>query len=334
MDLLAELGVASPVMAAPMAGGPTTPALVEAARAAGSLGMLAAGYKTATTVADEVAAVDAPYGVNLFAPNPEPVDPAAYRAYAAALRPLAERYEVELPAAPREDDDDWEAKVDAVAGAPLVTFTFGLPDASSITRLRRAGSLLGQTVTSAEEADRAVGAGLDLVVVQAAAAGGHSGTFTPAAPLRDLPLPDLVAGVRAVVSVPVVAAGGISSARDVRAALAAGADAVAVGTMLLLADEAGTSATYRSALTGPERGDPVLTRAYSGRPARGLPTSFMAAFDGLAPLGYPALHHLTTPIRRAAAAAGDPENINLWAGTGYRSARSGPAAEILRGLAP
>ena len=316
-----------------MAGGPTTPELVRAARDAGAFGFLAAGYKSADAVAAEIGSMRGPFGVNLFAPNPEPVDPAAYRAYRELLLPLAEQYRVELPAEPREDDDEWAAKVAVVAGAPLVTFTFGLPPAADLARLRRSGSLLGQTVTSAGEAHLAVEAGIDLLVVQGLDAGGHSGTFTPAEPLREVTLPVLVAEVRAAVDVPIIAGGGVGSAGDVRAALAAGADAVAVGTLLLLADEADTSATYRAALSGPERGEPVLTRAYSGRPAGGLPTTFMAAFEAHAPLGYPALHHLTTPIRRAAAAAGDPENVNLWAGAGYRHAVAGPAGEILRSLA-
>jgi NAD(P)H-dependent flavin oxidoreductase YrpB (nitropropane dioxygenase family) len=170
--------------------------------------------------------------------------------------------------------------------------------------------------------------------VQGAAAGGHSGTFSPAVPPQERPLPEVVAEVRAAADLPVIAGGGVGSADDVRATLAAGAQLVAVGTLLLLADEAGTSATYRAALAGPDRGDPVLTRAYSGRPARGLPTTFMATYEEHAPLGYPAVHHLTSPLRKAAAAAGDPENVNLWAGTGYRAAREAPAGEILRSLEP
>ncbi|RNL80341.1 nitronate monooxygenase [Nocardioides marmorisolisilvae] len=319
-----------------MAGGPTTVALVDAAATARSFGFLAAGYKSPETLAGELEAVGSErFGVNLFAPAPVPVDLAAYRAYRERLLPLAARFEVELPEVPVEDDDAWGAKVDLlVAAAPrVVSFTFGLPDAESAARLRAAGCLLAQTVTDPHEARLAADAGLDVLVVQAPAAGGHSGTFTPERPIGSSPLPDLVRAVLAVADLPVIAGGGVGGSADVRVAMAAGASAVAVGTLLLLADEAGTSATYRGALTGAGRGDPVLTRAYSGRPARGLPTAFMAAHDAAAPLGYPALHHLTTPIRRAAAAAGDAENINLWAGTGYRAATAAPAAQILSALA-
>jgi NAD(P)H-dependent flavin oxidoreductase YrpB (nitropropane dioxygenase family) len=335
--LLDRLGVTLPVLAAPMAGGPTTPALVLAAAEAGSLGFLAAGYQQPQAFADQVASVAAEteaYGVNLFAPHPVPVDPVAYAAYRAALRPLAERFGVDLPEQPLEDDDHWRAKVDVlVAAAPrFVSFTFGLPDPGSVTALHRAGSLLAQTVTSTEEATAAEEAGLDVLVVQAPSAGGHSGTFTPARPLVDRPLPALVAEIAAATSLPILAAGGVVRAEQVSAARAAGAAAVAVGTALLLSPEAGTAPANRSALTRGPQADTALTRSFTGRPGRGVPNAFMARYDATAPLGYPALHHLTAPIRRASAAQGDAEQVNVWAGSGYREITERPTGEILRAL--
>ena len=114
---LAGLGVTAPVLAAPMAGGPTTSALVTAAARAGALGFLAGGYKTAEQLHAQVAevrSVTPVFGVNLFAPNPLAINPADYRRYAATLRPLAQRYGVELPPEPVEDDDYWER----LGGAP------------------------------------------------------------------------------------------------------------------------------------------------------------------------------------------------------------------------
>jgi NAD(P)H-dependent flavin oxidoreductase YrpB (nitropropane dioxygenase family) len=311
---------------------------VLAATAAGSAGFLAAGYKTAQTLADEVAevrAVTGSYAVNLFSPNQIPVDPAAYAAYRELLLPLAATYGVELPATPVEDDDAWADKVDVLVAAapPLVSFTFGLPDPASATRLRDAGCTLAQTVTSADEARRAAGSGADALVVQSVDGGGHWGTFTPERPPERLRLPELVRGVRAATDLPVLAAGGIGTSADVAEALAAGAQAVAVGTLLLLSPEAGTNPAHRAGLAV-DRGAPLTTAAFSGRPAGGLTNAFLAAYDGRGPLGYPALHHLTSPIRRAAAAQADPERVSLWAGTGYRHARTRPAGEILRDLAP
>jgi len=106
-----------------------------------------------------------------------------------------------------------------------------------------------------------------------------------------------------------------------------------VGTVLLRSDESGASAVHRAAIADTTRGEPVLTRAFTGRPARALPNAFMADHDAQAPLGYPAVHHLTRELRQAAAAAGDAERVNLWAGTGYRNATAEPLAVILARLA-
>ena len=336
---LSSLGVSLPVLAAPMAGGASTPALVTAATRAGSLGFLAAGYKTPAQLAEQIAEVrgSGTFGVNLFVPNPVPVDRAEFARFAAALQAEAEAggYDVRLDGqAPVEDDDAWQEKVDLLLAepVPLVSFTFGLPEPSVFRAFKQAGTVTVQTVTSAEEARSAAGAGADLLAVQGLAAGGHSGTWTPERIPGPVPLPELVRAVRGVTSVPLIAAGGLSTPAEVAAALQAGATAVMVGTVLLRSDESGAPAVHRAALADPGRGDPVVTRAFTGRPARGLPNTFTAKFGPVAPAGYPALHHLTSPLRKAAAAAGDPELVHLWAGTGYRNAATGPAATILTDL--
>lgn len=336
---LAGLGCTLPVLAAPMAGGPGTPALVIAAAAVGGLGFLAAGYKSPQAVAAELAEVRSarvPFGINLFAPNPVPVDAAAFRRYATAISAEGDRYGLDLASTePAEDDDHWADKIDLLLASPVpvASFTFGLPDRAVIAALRRAGTLVAQTVTSAQEAQRAADAGADLLVTQAAAAGGHWGTLTPEQLPPVLPAAGLVAEVRRAVSVPCLAAGGLATPADVAAVLRAGAAAVMAGTVLLRAAEAGTSAVHRAALADPARTETVLTRAFTGRPARGLRNLFIDRYDALAPSGYPALHHLTSPLRKAAAAAGDPELVHLWAGTGWRQATEEPAGEILARLA-
>jgi NAD(P)H-dependent flavin oxidoreductase YrpB (nitropropane dioxygenase family) len=315
-----------------MAGGPTTPELVIAAGRAGALGFLAGGYLAPDVLAGRIAAVQeagVPFGVNLFAPNPVPAIPAEFRQYASAIQAEASRYGVDLSgASPVEDDDHWRGKIDVLLASPVpvVTFTFGIT---------------GQTVTSAAEARQAADAGVDLLAVQSAEAGGHSGTLTPARPAVAVPLPELIAGVRAATDLPLLAAGGIATPGAVAAVLQAGASAAVAGTALLLADEAGTSAVYRAALAaarelnpaGPPGPATVVTRAFTGRPARGLANLFTTRYSAVAPSGYPALHHLTRPIRAAAAAAGDPNRVNLWAGTGFQHATAQPAAQILTALA-
>jgi len=332
------LDLAIPVIAAPMAGGPTTPGLVIAASDAGGLGFLAAGYKTPEDVAEQIQAVRRhtdTFGVNLFAPHPVPVDPAAFAAYRERIGPDAERFGADVPQEPREDDDAWAAQLDLLVADPveLVSFTFGIPTTRDIKRLKDAGTRTAQTVTAIDEALAAEQAGVDLLVVQGPGAGGHSGTLTPARIPPDRPLGDLVSAISRATSLPLIAAGGIMTGADARAALDHGASAVAVGTALLLAPEAGTSTAHRAALLGPDRGPTVITRAFSGRPARAIPNAFLTAHHEHAPSGYPAVHHLTSPMRRAAGAAGDPEHVNLWAGTGYRRTTERPAADTLRDIA-
>jgi nitronate monooxygenase len=320
---------------APLSGGPTTPTLAAAVSGAGGLGFLAAGYKTAAAVADEIAEVrrltQRPFGVNLFYPVRERVDEGALAAYAERLRGEAERYGVE-PGEPRWSDDDWDSKLELVARErpAVVSFTFGCPGREVVEALREAGSAVWGTVTSATEAERAAAAGVDALVVQGSEAGGHRGSFSDATatPTRLL---DLLAAVRRATSLPLVATGGIATAGAVAEALAAGAAAAQVGTVLLPTPEAATSEPHRQALRGdrPTR----LTRAFSGRRARGLVNRFMDEHDAAAPLGYPEIHYVTTPIRSAARAAGDAEAINLWAGEAYRLAREESAGEVVERLA-
>ncbi|GAA3958757.1 nitronate monooxygenase [Actinoplanes auranticolor] len=321
------------VVVAPMAGGVSTIALVRAAAAAGTAGFLPAGYLTPEVVEAQLRELGEdghPYGLNIFVPSRTAPDSAAVAAYRARLAPEADRYGVELPPLRLHDDDHFAAKVElAVAAAPAwVSFTFGIPDAAVVEALRRAGSTVLITVTDADEARAAVAAGADAVVAQGGNAGGHSATTRPASYLGDRGTGDLVREVRAAVSVPVVAAGGVGSAADVAGLLAAGATAVQVGTMFLLAAEAGTREAHRAALGG-DGASTVVTRAFTGQPARGLRNRFTDTYSADAPIGYPAVHHLTAPIRAAAARAGDGGALHLWAGTAFGQARPGTCREIL-----
>jgi NAD(P)H-dependent flavin oxidoreductase YrpB (nitropropane dioxygenase family) len=334
----ADLGISLPVLAAPMAGGASTPQLVAAAGHAGSLGFLAAGYKTAQALAEQIAEVRAeavPFGINLFAPNPVPVDPEAFRRYARTIQPEAEPYELDLVDAPIvEDDDRWSDKVELLLAdpVPVVSFTFGLPGPALVAALRKAGTMVIQTVTSADEARVAADGGFDALVVQASAAGGHSATLTPNRIPPDVPITELLTQIRSVVSLPLLATGGLATPDAVAEILRAGAEAAIVGTVLLRADESGASSPHKAALADPARGQTIITRAFTGRPARALPNDFTDRYTELAPGGYPALHHLTGPMRKAAAAEGNAERMNLWAGTGHRHATAQPAAQILERL--
>jgi nitronate monooxygenase len=335
---LTGLGVSTPVLAAPMAGGPGTAALVTAAAQADSLGFLAGGYKTPEQLHQQITEVRTStpiFGVNLFAPNPLAVDPAQYRRYVDELSPLAQRYGVELPSVPSEDDDHWQSKLDLLLGdpVPVVSFTFGIPPRQVIDSLRTQGSVVVQTVTDAAEARAATDAGADMLAVQGCAAGGHSATLTPRRFPDPIPTAVLVAMIQDATRLPVIAAGGLATPAQVAAAVRSGAHAAMAGTVLLRTPESGASPAHQAAIADHSRGETILTRSFTGRPARALRNRFTDQYEAIAPPGYPAVHYLTSPIRKAAAAAGDLENVHLWAGTGYQQATTNPAADVLRTLA-
>lgn len=327
-----------PIVGAPMSGDPGTPELAAAVSNAGGLGFLASGYISPERLADDITAVrtatTGPIGVNLFVPQPSVADVYALDHYAEALDDLAEHYQVEVGYPRFGDDDGWQQKLEVVADLrpEMVSFTFGAPPPDVLRWFGALGMLLFITVTSPYEAGVALAAGADGLVVQGPNAGGHRGTFAPDMDPGKESLHDLLARVRNAHNVPLIAAGGIGAPEDVADVLNRGAVAAQVGTALLLSDEAGTNAAHRAALHHPEFVSTVVTRAFSGRYARGLENDFTRLFDNVAPLGYPEVNQMTTPIRKASAALEDPHGTNLWAGTAYRSAGSGPAADIVKTL--
>jgi nitronate monooxygenase len=324
-----------PIVQAPLAGGPSTPELAAAVAGAGGLGFIAGGYRTAEGLRDAIARTrtltDRPFGVNLFAPTGAPADPAAVRAYAERLQPDADRAGVAL-GEPRFDDDAFDAKLDLLTSDPVavVSFTFGCPPPETFARVRATGADVWVTVTDPDEAREAAAAGAGALVVQGTEAGGHRGAFVDREDRVDYGLLALLQLVRAQVDLPLVAAGGIATGRAVAAVLAAGAAAAQVGTAFMLCPEAGTSAPHRAALASAR--PTGLTRAFSGRLARGIVNRLQAERTATAPLAYPEVHHVTAPLRAAAREAGDEDVINLWAGEAHELAAEMPAAEVVARL--
>jgi nitronate monooxygenase len=320
-----------------MAGGPSTPELAVAVSEAGGLGFLAAGYKRAQAVREEIAVVRSatakPFGVNLFVPSPSPsaADPASLRDYLRRLEPEAERQGVKL-GEPRFDDDDWEAKLAVVREEQpaVVSFTFGCPNAPAIEDLNERGVSVWVTVTNVEEALVAERAGADALVVQGTEAGGHRGGFLPSDGSDEggiglLALLRLLA--RQGTALPLIATGGVADGAALAAVLCVGASAGQIGTALMLAPEAGTPEAQRELLTS--RTPTRLTRAFTGRAARGIVNRFMTEHDEAAPLAYPEIHHVTSPLRAAARSSGDADAFNLWAGQAHELAQARPAGEIV-----
>jgi nitronate monooxygenase len=333
MHVLDELRV--PIVQAPMAGGPSTPALAAAVSEAGGLGFVAAGYKSVQAMAGDIDATRSltgrPFGVNLFAPGEGPSDPAIVGRYASRLAVEAARVGVAL-GAPTFNDDGYEDKLKRLLDEPVavVSFTFGCPETSVVDALRSVGTSIWVTVTSAREAEQAAAAGADALVVQGAEAGGHRGSFVDRDGRADYGLLALLQLVGDSVERPLVATGGIATGAAVAAVLAAGAAAAQLGTAFMLCPEAATSAAHRRALASDR--PTGLTRAFSGRLARGIVNRWQTAHSDAAPAAYPEIHHLTAPLRAHARQTGDPDAINLWAGEAHTLTRELPAAQVIEML--
>lgn len=318
-----------PVVLAPLAGGPSTPELTAAVSEAGALGFLAGGYLSATSLAERLTVTrrltSEPFGVNLFAPG-EPTRQEEVARYAASLADTARHAGVEL-GDPVFEDDDWAAKLAVLLDepVPVVSFTFGCPGAATVADLHGVGSEVWVTVGSAEEATEAATAGADVLVAQGSEAGGHRGGSHDDTGTGLLSLLQLLV---AHTDLPLVATGGIATGAAVAAVLAAGARAAALGTAFLCCPEAGTAQVHRQALQRP--GATAVTRAFTGRAARGIRNQFLDRHTAEAPAAYPEVHHLTAPLRQAGRARGEADLVNLWAGQTYPLVRDLPAAELVR----
>lgn len=327
--LLDELN--TPIVLAPMAGGPSTPELTAAVSDAGGLGFLAAGYLGADDLGGRIkltrTLTSAAFGVNLFYPSaPSPVT-----SFGDYVDLLAREFPI---GEPRFDTDAWAAKLDLLITdpVPVVSCTFGCPSAEEIARLHEAGSEVWVTVTSVAEARIAAEVGADVLIAQGAEAGGHRGSFAdrPEEDTADpLGLLTLLQLLRAAVDLPLVASGGIATGAAVAAALVAGAAAAQIGTAFLRTDEAGTAPLIRDAVTLDT--PTMLTRAFTGRRARGLRNQFMLDHPD-APSAYPEIHYATGPLRAAARASGNADEVNLWAGQAHSLAAELPAGELVRRL--
>ncbi|MFD7865062.1 nitronate monooxygenase [Streptomyces sp. NPDC057682] len=330
-----------PIVQAPMAGGAACPELVAAVCEAGGLGFLAAGYKTADGMYHEITQTRGltgrPFGVNLFMPQPVLTDPAAVEVYRQQLAGESTWYETPLGDTDSCGDDGFDAKLAILLEdpVPVVSFTFGCPSRDTLDAFAAAGTYTVVTVTTPEEAQAAQWAGADAVCAQGVEAGGHQSTFhdDPQTGGAGTGLLSLVTQVRETVQIPVVAAGGLMRGAQIAAVLAAGADAAQLGTAFLPCPESGAHVLHKQALTNPLFTRTTLTRAFSGRPARGLVNRFVREHGPYAPAAYPQVHHLTAPLRKAAARTGDAQGMALWAGQGHRMVREMAAGRLVRLLA-
>ncbi|PWC33608.1 nitronate monooxygenase [Azospirillum sp. TSO35-2] len=341
-ESLERLGLRSPVIQAPMAGGGDTAALVAAVNEAGGLGFVGAAYLTDAQIAERARDIRGrtalPFGVNLFAPTPAPAPSPALAEALARVAPFHAELGLPAPEAPAYAEDGFDRRFAALldSGAAFYSVTFGLPPADTVAAAKAHGLRVLGTATTVAEAVALERVGVDAVIAQGSEAGGHRGSFIgdPAANL--IGTMALVPQVVDAVGVPVIASGGIMDGRGIAAALALGAAAVQMGTVFLTCDEAGVPDAHKDAILAAREDQTRLTRAFSGRPARGIVNRFMATVeDPRAPdavLPFPMQNTLTRPLRTAAGKAGRAEFLSLWAGQGLGLARRRPAAGLVADL--
>lgn len=323
-----------------MAGGPTTPELVAAVSNAGGLGSLAAPYLTPVQITAAIARIraltDRPFAVNLFTVDSAPLDrdPAPMLALLGSYHSELALPPPALPERPAERFDEQAAAILA-ARVPVFSFTFGIPAPEWLAAFRAAGTLLVGTATTVEEAERLDAAGVDAICVQGAEAGGHRGTFLGRFEDAMVPTLELVSAGAAAVRCPVVAAGGIMDGAGIRAALAHGAAAVQLGTAFLACPESGAPGPHKAAVLAASEDTTVITRVFSGRPARGIRNRYVTEVEphGEAVLPFPWQNAATRPLRTAAARAGRADLMSLFAGQRAGLARAVPAAELVAMLA-
>ncbi|MGM9950628.1 MAG: NAD(P)H-dependent flavin oxidoreductase [Lysinibacillus sp.] len=332
--MLTKFKVEKPIIQAPMAGA-TSPEFVAACCEAGVAGFIGAGYlneeDTRKFIREVKGLTDKVFGINLFVQEEPKIDVMVLQEARMALQPIYE--ELGITNTPRVVSDElFEGQIQAILDeeVPLVSFTFGIPPQDVIRRLKSKGVFVIGTATTKEEAAAVEEAGLDAVVLQGSEAGGHRGSFRE--PRELIPVRELVKQVAGTVQIPMIAAGGIMTKGHVKEMLTLGADAVQVGTVLLVADESSVSIHHKEAILQSAKGETCITTAFTGKPARGLKNTFTEQLEHAIVAPYPLQHHLTLKIRQESAKAGRPEYLSLWMGENSHMARRGAVKEIIDSL--
>jgi nitronate monooxygenase len=335
-----SLGIAHPVLQGPFGGGHSTPALAAAVSNAGGLGAFGAvglePDEIEQVVADIRDRTRGAFAVNLWVPiagqdDAEVPAPAVERA-AARLRPLLAEYGM-APPSRRARGPSFHEQIEALlrASPPVFSFVMGVPERAIVDEVRRRAATSIGTATTVDEAVALEEAGIDIVVASGSDAGGHRGSFLQSVERSLVGTMSLVPQIADAVNVPVVAAGGIVDGRGIAAALALGAEGVQIGTAFLATTESGTPAPHKALLGTPRARTTRITRAFTGRHARGIENALMLALeehpDDVLP--YPAQAAVTLPLRQAAARAGRAEHLALWAGQAAALARPLGAADLL-----
>lgn len=338
----ARLGISYPIFQGPFGGGLSSAQLVAAVCNAGGLGCYGANTLDGRGILKVVRAVraltTAPFGLNLWVPDSrqERLDA---KGIDTAMRLLAPYYrELGIESAPPPDDiaQSFPAQVEALLEArpALFSFVFGIPSPDVLRACRERNIITAGTATTVDEALAIEAAGVDFVIASGFEAGGHRGSFLRPAEESLVGAFALISQVTKRVRIPVVAAGAIADGRGVAAALALGASAAQIGTAFLACDESGTNELHRAMVLSLQASDTALSRAFSGRLARGVRNGFteeMKAHEHELP-SYPIQNWLTARLRQPAIERGRPDLIALSAGQAASLARRGSAVQLMAEL--
>jgi len=337
--LMKRFDLRYPIIQAPLAGGGDTPELVAAVCNAGGMGFIGAAYLTPEHIRIATGTVrkltTRPFGVNLFAPMPTETLLGSAEAAIDQVGPYFQELGLLAPGLPVQSRYTFEDQLDAAleSGASAFSFTFGILSDDVVAAIKRRDMFLIGTATTVAEAAALEKAGVDGIVAQGSEAGGHRGTFSGDFSAGMIGTIALVPQIVDAVHLPVIASGGIMDGRGIAAALALGAAAVQLGTAFLSCHESGIPPVYKDAILNAREDQTRITRAFSGRPARGIVNRFMTEVESTgAILPFPLQNALTRPLRSAAGKQGRSEFLSLWAGQGVRLARRQSAAELVARL--
>ncbi|GIK81559.1 MAG: nitronate monooxygenase [Pseudorhodoplanes sp.] len=335
---LQSLGIEHPVLLSPMAGGAGTPELVAEVSNVGGLGAWGGAYASPEQILQAAktirALTDRPFGINLFAggyASQSSVDPAPMLA---VMRAVHDELGLPSPVLPSLPASPFAEQLDAVIEARPAnfSFTFGIPDAQALARLRKADIVTGGTATHVDEARALEDAGVDYIVAQGEEAGAHRGTFLKSFDEAMVPMRTLVREIAAAVNIPVVASGGIMDGNDIAETLQLGAVAAQLGTAFLPCPECGTPDVHKRLILEARDDTTMITRVFSGRHARGMRNDFIDRVPPDTILPFRQQNDLTRPMRVAAGAQGKAGYLSLWAGRGVTRARAMPAGELVHTL--
>lgn len=339
-----QLQIDYPIFQAPMAGGITTASLVSNVSNYGGLGNIGAGYLKPDEVRSEINKVKEltakPFGINLFVPTPFHEEDLAvkYERMSEILGNFNDELQIDGKEKVRISDNSkqlFEAQLEEVlkGKVSVCSFTFGIPDLNVIKELKKNGTVVIGTATNVKEAIELSEAGVDMIVAQGSEAGGHRGTF------RDegtgmIGTMALIPQVVDAVKVPVIAAGGIMDGRGIAASMMLGAEAVQLGTAFLPCEESGANRVYKQALIDATEDETTLTKAFSGKLARGISNVFIEEMKPFERdfLPFPIQNTVTGQIRKQAALLKNKEFMSLWAGQGVRLAEEMTAKELMSKL--